>query len=329
MLIHPFVRYIDNLIKNLYHLTTALAKKYSHSTYLASPINDPEHQVVLIVFDSSLFFAFPHEFESLLQKAQRIKKLQHPHLLPILDIEVEQEQPFIMRNYLPNGSLRSHLKELSPQRLKLHDALKIVLQVGEALAYAHTHNIPHGNVKPENILFDAHGQALLTDFTLVSSADAMLRDQISEEYAFCYMAPEQFAGTYDARSDQYALGCLIYEQHEIEIHEMALSVPKSTAIFLTRPTQHGRRKFLALALLCLVILISLIAALGTYAAFFPFKANKPDMPSDPTQGRGTRDYPNDHKSCRYTTCCESLSQHNCATYSAAQHAFTAQLSSTT
>ena len=66
-----------------------------------------------------------------------------------------------------------------------------MLQVGEALAYAHTHNISHGNVKPKNILFDAHGQALLTDFTLVSSADAMLRDQISEEYAFCYMAPEQ------------------------------------------------------------------------------------------------------------------------------------------
>src|SRR5882762_2185340 len=165
-----------------YHLTTELAKKHSHSTYLASPINDPEHQVVLIVFDSSLFFAFPHEFESLLQKAQRIKKLQHPHLLPILDIEVEQEQSFIMRDYLPNGSLRSYLKKISPQRLKLHDALKIVLQVGQALAYAHKHYILHSNLKPENIFFDANGEAVLTDFSLVSRKDAILRDQTTEEY---------------------------------------------------------------------------------------------------------------------------------------------------
>jgi len=194
-----------------YNLTTELAKKYSHSTYLASPINDPEHQVVLIAFDSSLSFAFPRERESLLQKAQFIKKLQHPHLLPILDMGIEEEQPFVVRDYLSNGSLRSRLKKLSPQRLELWDALNIVLQVGEALAYAHEHNILHGNVKPENILFDANGQALLTDFTLASRTDAMLRNQTLTEYAFSYMAPEQLAGTWDARSDQYAMGCLTYE----------------------------------------------------------------------------------------------------------------------
>ena len=42
----------------------------------------------------------------------------------------------------------------------------IVFQVGEALAYAHQHNIIHGNIKPENILFDANGQIILTDFSL-------------------------------------------------------------------------------------------------------------------------------------------------------------------
>jgi len=84
-------------------------------------------------------------------------------------------------------------------------------QVGQALAYAHEHNIFHGNIKPENILFDANDQAVLTDFNLVSRNDALIRDQTAEEYAFCYMAPEQFAGICDARSDQYALGCLAYE----------------------------------------------------------------------------------------------------------------------
>ena len=87
----------------------------------------------------------------------------------------------------------------------------MVVQVGEALAYAHEHTIVHSNIKPENILFDANDRAILTDFSLVSRKDAILRDQAAEEYAFCYMAPEHFAGICNARSDQYVLGCLAYE----------------------------------------------------------------------------------------------------------------------
>jgi serine/threonine protein kinase len=124
---------------------------------------------------------------------------------------IEKEQPFVVREYLPNESLRVRLKKLFPDRLKLGDALTIVLQVGEALAYAHEYDIVHGGVKPENILFDASGQVVLTDFSLVSEMDAIIRDQVAQEYGFCYLAPEQFEGIYDARSDQYALGCMAYE----------------------------------------------------------------------------------------------------------------------
>ncbi|HEX3642531.1 MAG TPA: protein kinase, partial [Ktedonobacteraceae bacterium] len=193
-----------------YNLRTTLAKKHSHVTYLASPTNDPELQVVLTVFASSPF-PIPHERENLLQKARHIKELQHPHLAPILNMGIEEEQPFVVREYLPNDSLRSRMKQISPRRLELADALTIVSQVGKALAYMHEHNIVHGNIKPENILFDANGQILLTDFYLFARTDAIIRDQLAEEYAFCYLAPEQFTGICDARSDQYALGCLTYE----------------------------------------------------------------------------------------------------------------------
>jgi len=193
-----------------YDLRAELAKKHSHVTYLASPTNEPDRQVVLTVFTASLF-RFQHERENLLRKVQGIKDLQHSHLVPILDLGIEEGQPFVVREYLPNTSLRSYLKKISPDRLDLKDALSIVSQIGQALVYAHEHHIVHGNVKPENIFLDDNGQAVLTDFALMSRKDALIRDQSTEKYAFCYLAPEQFAGTSDARSDQYALGCLTYE----------------------------------------------------------------------------------------------------------------------
>ncbi len=199
-----------------YHLITELANKYSHSTYLASPTNpkkghgEHESQMVLTLFTSSLFRS-PHEHENLLKKIQCIQDIEHPHVASILDMGIEQEQPFVVREYWLNGSLRSRMKQIAPDHLELADALTITLQVGQALVYAHERNIVHGNIKPENILFDANGQAILADFSLVGSKDALIRDQISQEYAFCYLAPEQFAGVCDSRSDQYALGCLAYE----------------------------------------------------------------------------------------------------------------------
>jgi serine/threonine protein kinase len=224
-----------------YNITTTLAKKYSHSTYLASSIDEPEQQVILILYSSSLFSSVKEQ-KTFLQKAQLLKELQHPHILSLLHFAIEEKQPFVVREHLPNGSLRSHLKQLSSRQPELYDALHIVLQVGEALAYAHQHHIFHGNLKPENILFDANGQAVLTDFHLVSRKDAIIRDQTSEEYAFCYMAPEQFAGTTDAGSDQYALGCLTYElitgQVPFTTQSLASMMGQPNYVSPTPPSEH-------------------------------------------------------------------------------------------
>ncbi len=193
-----------------YKIIKAFAKKYSHSTYLAAPLDDPERRVVLIVFSSSLFLS-SHEREIVLEKARSLKALQHPHLVPLLDLGIVDGQPFVVREYVPSWSLRSYLKQLAPKRFPLQDALTLLLQVGEALVSAHSHQIFHGNLKPENILLDAQGRALLTDFALLERGAVMVRDQTTEEYAFCYLAPEQLVSAWDAYADQYAMGCLSYE----------------------------------------------------------------------------------------------------------------------
>jgi serine/threonine protein kinase len=193
-----------------YHLRRELARKHSHITYLASLANEPKCHIVVTMFTLSLL-GDPDERERMLLKAKRIGELKHHYLTPILDIRVEEEQLLVVREYLPHGSLRGRLKPLSSGRLELRDALTIISQVGQALQYAHEHYVTHGNIKPENILFDANDQAFLTDFNLVSANDTAIRDHIAEEYAFCYMAPEQFADIGNPKSDQYALGCLAYE----------------------------------------------------------------------------------------------------------------------
>lgn len=146
-----------------YFLTEQLASKPLQSIYLAHHINDPLEQVVIKIFDAT-YLNIEQESKNLLQRVESIKQLKHTHILPVLDLGIEQAQPYIISKYLPSGSLRHRLDHLSSQSLDLQDALPIIFQVGQALRYAHQHNILHGNIKPENIFFNEQGKALLGDF---------------------------------------------------------------------------------------------------------------------------------------------------------------------
>ncbi len=162
-----------------------------------------------------------------LDEAATLSRLQHPHIIPIYSFSIDREYPFYVMRLAEGGSVDrviSHLQpgrasrvgdEPSPPHLSglARDAWRafanIGLQVASALEYAHAHGVIHGDVKPANVLLDAHGQVLVTDFGALPQGDADSPRSLTGTYR--YMAPERFDGVCDVRSDVYALGATLYE----------------------------------------------------------------------------------------------------------------------
>ena len=146
-----------------------------------------------------------------------LARLRHPFVLPLHDSGAAAGALYFVMPYIDGESLRSRL--LRDGRLPLGEALDIVRQVADALAYAHGEGVVHRDVKPENILLSRHGHALLADFgiargaaSVAGTAPAMTEVGMALGTA-TYMSPEQALGTQDVdgRTDVYALGCVLYE----------------------------------------------------------------------------------------------------------------------
>ena len=150
------------------------------------------------------------ERSSFLQEAQLLTMLRHPQIVPVLDVGIENDVPYLVMEYAPNGSLHDRLKQLAPRPIRMVEALRIISQIGTALQYAHQQNVIHRDLKPANILFNAQDNALLADFGIATMLASSLKSGTVAGTPY-YMAPEQFRGTISKESDQYALGCIAYQ----------------------------------------------------------------------------------------------------------------------
>jgi tetratricopeptide (TPR) repeat protein len=157
--------------------------------------------------------------ERFLQEIRFAARLQHPHILGLIDsgrIELGPgiDTPFYIMPYAEGESLRRRLQR--ERRLPVETALAVAGQVGAALAHAHTHGIVHRDIKPENILLEG-GQAVVADFGIARAISLAGAEHRTETGLIIgtptYMSPEQAAGArdLDGRTDTYALGCVVYE----------------------------------------------------------------------------------------------------------------------
>ncbi len=139
--------------------------------------------------------------------------LQHPHILPLHDSGEVAGTVFYVMPFIAGESLRDRLER--EKQLPVAAAVRIATEVAGALQYAHTHGVIHRDIKPENILLQ-DGHALVADFGIAlaaSTAGSRMTETGMSLGTPHYMSPEQAMGErdLDARTDIYALGCVLYE----------------------------------------------------------------------------------------------------------------------
>lgn len=144
-------------------------------------------------------------------EARTIARLQHPHILPLYDYGSQDDILYLAMAYVQGGSLSDRLDSGA---MKLADIEKLLHQVAAALDYAHRQGIIHRDIKPDNILIDGEGYALLADFGIAKliEGDSRLTGTGGLVGTPAYMAPEQAQGLpVTGALDIYSLGVVVYE----------------------------------------------------------------------------------------------------------------------
>jgi serine/threonine protein kinase len=145
------------------------------------------------------------------REASALSKLTHPNIVPIIDYGEHQGSPFLVMPFIRGGTL----KRFAGHPIPWNNAVRLVLPIARALAYAHQNNIIHRDVKPSNILLTESGEPLLSDFGIAKILEE------NDLYTLTnpgigvgtpgYMAPEQWTGQTVPQSDIYSLGVVLYE----------------------------------------------------------------------------------------------------------------------
>ena len=142
-------------------------------------------------------------------------RLQHPHILPVLDSGEADGRLWFTMPFVEGESLRDRLRR-EPQ-LPVQEAVRLAREAAQALQHAHEHGVIHRDVKPENLLLTRDGSLLVADFGLAMeggpATDARLTGTGLSVGTPAYMSPEQAAGqrTLDARTDVYSLATVLHE----------------------------------------------------------------------------------------------------------------------
>ncbi|MBI1292322.1 protein kinase [bacterium] len=171
--------------------------------------------VALKVMHPSVALFHKHLLALFTREARLTLELSHPHIVRVYDFDTDQGAYMMAMEYVPGMTSGDVVAALGPMGEAM--AMRLALQITDALQYAHRQNVIHRDIKPSNILIGKGSMAKLTDFGLARVSG---RPEVSQEPTAGkalgtpnYWAPEQImdASAIDHRADFYSLGATLFE----------------------------------------------------------------------------------------------------------------------
>ena len=202
---------LDAILTDRYRIERQIGQGGMATVYLAEDIK-LERQVALKVLRPELGAVLGTE--RFLAEVKITARLDHPHILTLIDSGVAGGLLYYVLPYVRGESLRDLLDR--EHQLSLEQALTITKHIASALDYAHRQGVVHRDIKPENILLQ-EGEAMLADFGIALAVQEAGGNRLTETGLSLgtpqYMSPEQATGdrTVDSRSDVYSLAAVLYE----------------------------------------------------------------------------------------------------------------------
>ena len=180
--------------------------------YLArDPFDDRDVAIKVFQFDAH---GDPQEqrmtFKAFVAEASLAGKLNHPHIVDILDAVAEPDHSYVVMEYVPGTTLEAH-SDVSTL-LPLNKVVEIIFKSIRALEYAHRHGVIHRDIKPGNILLSESGETKVSDFgASFQQRPTQETTQIAGVGSPAYMSPEQIRmETLTQQTDIYSLGVTMY-----------------------------------------------------------------------------------------------------------------------
>jgi tRNA A-37 threonylcarbamoyl transferase component Bud32 len=151
------------------------------------------------------------QLERFRREARAVAQLSHPHIVGVIDAGEDEGRPYIVFEFVEGETLKERIRRMG--RLPMDEAIAYAIEIARALGCAHSHNIVHRDVKPQNVLIDAEGSAKVTDFGIARTLDqAGLTADGRVLGTTDYVSPEQALGhDVNGQSDIYSLGVVLYE----------------------------------------------------------------------------------------------------------------------
>ena len=200
-----------------YRIDRELGQGGMATVYLADDLRHDRRVAIKVLHEDLGATLGPERF---LAEIKTTARLQHPHILPLLDSGSTAKDGahggllYYVMPYVDGESLRDRLER--EKQLPIDDAVRFAREIGDALGAAHALGIVHRDIKPENILLQG-GHALVADFGIALAVQQAGGTRMTQTGLSLgtpqYMAPEQAMGekSVDARADIYALGAVTYE----------------------------------------------------------------------------------------------------------------------